>query len=69
MNLVRRIRHQSHQFFTRLLYEEKGASGIEYALIAAMVAVVVALFVPGVSDSVKTIFNTIITALGGDAVT
>ncbi|PXF30756.1 hypothetical protein WH50_13670 [Pokkaliibacter plantistimulans] len=68
MNLVRRIQYQSHLFFTRLLYEEKGASGIEYALIAAMVAAVVALFVPGVSDSVKTIFNTIITALGGTAV-
>ncbi|MDH2433049.1 Flp family type IVb pilin [Pokkaliibacter sp. MBI-7] len=69
MNLVRRVNHQSRLFLSRLLYEEKGASGIEYALIAAMVAAVVALFVPGVSDSVKTIFNTIITALGGDAVT
>lgn len=49
--------------FMEFIRDEEGASGIEYALIAAMVAVVLALFVPGISASVKTIFESIQTAL------
>ena len=41
----------------------EGASGIEYAIIAAMVAVVIAGLSPTVQEAVKTIFNTITTGL------
>ena len=56
-------------FLINLLYGEEGASALEYALLAAMVAVVIAAFVPGISAAIKTIFNTILTAMGGTAVT
>lgn len=39
--------------------DEEGASAIEYALIAAMVAVVVVGFVPDIRNSVTNIFVTI----------
>lgn len=41
----------------------EGASGIEYAIIAAMVAVVIAGLSPTVQEAVKTIFTTITTGL------
>ncbi|TFF38990.1 Flp family type IVb pilin [Pseudomonas sp. RIT623] len=41
------------------LQSKEGASGIEYAVIAAMVAVVLAGFVDPISTQVKTIMNTI----------
>ena len=40
-----------------------GASGIEYAVIAAMVAVVLAGFVPGISEKVTTVFSSIESSL------
>lgn len=40
-----------------------GASGIEYALVAAMVAVALVAFVPTISNGVTTIFTTIEGAL------
>ncbi|MCF3195857.1 Flp family type IVb pilin [Pseudomonas bubulae] len=45
----------------------EGASGIEYAIIAAMVAVVIAGLSPTVQSSVKTIFTTITTGLKAPA--
>jgi len=36
--------------------DERGASGIEYALLAAMVPVILAGFVPGIQASITTIF-------------
>lgn len=42
---------------------QRGASGIEYALIATMVAVVLVLFVPGISGAIETVFEQIQTAL------
>lgn len=50
-----------------LIKREEGASALEYALLAAMVAVVLSLFVTPVGNAVKSIFNTILTALGGTA--
>ena len=47
----------------RFLRRKDGASGIEYAIIAAMVAVVIVGFVPTISTSVKNIFTSIDTAL------
>lgn len=43
--------------------DEEGASGIEYALIAAMVAIVIASFVTPISNVITIIFNKIQTAL------
>ncbi|MCU1723976.1 Flp family type IVb pilin [Pseudomonas sp. 5P_5.1_Bac1] len=40
-----------------------GASGIEYALVAAMVAVALVAFVPTISEGVTTIFTSIEGAL------
>ena len=41
------------------LKDEEGASGIEYALVAAMVAVALVAFVPGVSEAIGDIFGAI----------
>lgn len=54
--------------FIQFIRDEEGASAIEYALIAAMVAVVLVLFVTPVGTQVKSIFNQILVALGGTAV-
>lgn len=43
--------------------DEEGASAIEYALIAAMVAVVIVTFVTPIGDAVKAIFQKIQGAL------
>lgn len=43
--------------------DEEGASGIEYALIAAMVAIILASFVSPIGNKITTIFNSITTAL------
>jgi pilus assembly protein Flp/PilA len=45
------------------LNDEEGASGIEYALVAAMVAVVIAAFVPTIGPKIKTTFSKLSTAL------
>ncbi|MNT91235.1 Flp/Fap pilin component [compost metagenome] len=43
--------------------DEEGASGIEYALIAAMVAIILATFVTPISGKIKDIFTAISNAL------
>ncbi|AXK55459.1 Flp family type IVb pilin [Pseudomonas idahonensis] len=54
----------------RLFFDRtEGASAIEYAIVVAMVAVVVVAFVTPLGDRVLAIFNNILTSLGGDAVT
>jgi len=40
-------------------YSREGASGIEYALVAAMVAVVLGAFITPISTAVKGIFTSI----------
>lgn len=49
--------------FMDFIRDEEGASAIEYALIAAMVAVVIVSFVTPVGDAVKKIFQDIQDAL------
>ncbi|RMM42042.1 putative Pilin protein [Pseudomonas syringae pv. aptata] len=54
--------------YTRIscfLRDREAASGIEYALVAAMVAVALIAFVPTISTSVGAIFTKIQTALTG----
>jgi len=48
---------------------EEGASAIEYAIVVAMVAVVVVAFVSPLGDRVLAIFNNVLTSLDGTAVT
>lgn len=50
------------------LKDEEGASGIEYALLGVMVAIVISVVSPTVSLALKATFNKIIVALGGTAV-
>ncbi|MEB0046870.1 MULTISPECIES: Flp family type IVb pilin [unclassified Pseudomonas] len=51
-------------FFNRT----EGASAIEYAIVVAMVAVVVVVFVTPIGTKVLNIFNSVLVALGGTAV-
>ncbi len=46
-----------------LLRDEEGASAIEYALIAAMVAIALVAFVQPINAAITGIFTTIQTAL------
>lgn len=52
----------------KLFIEDRaGASAIEYAIVAAMVAVVVVTFITPIGAKVKIVFNSILTGLGGTA--
>lgn len=56
--------------FTRFTKDEEGASGIEYAIIAGLVVVVLATFVTPISNAVRGIFTgveTAVTAASGDS--
>jgi pilus assembly protein Flp/PilA len=54
----------------RLFFDRtEGASAIEYAIVIAMVAVVVLVFVGPLGDRVLAMFNNITTGLGGAAQT
>jgi pilus assembly protein Flp/PilA len=50
---------------TKFLRDEEGASAIEYALIAAMVAVALVFFVTPINERITAVFGQILTALGG----
>lgn len=50
-------------FYKNLARDTEGASGIEYAIIAAMVAVVLAGFSAGVQSAITTTFTSIKAAL------
>ncbi|KAA0967757.1 Flp family type IVb pilin [Pseudomonas sp. ANT_H12B] len=52
-------------FYKRLAKDTEGASGIEYAIVAAMVAVVIAGLSAGMGTTITNIFGRITTALGG----
>lgn len=55
--------------FQLFMSRTEGASAIEYALIIAMVGLVVVAFVTPLGDSVKATFNKVVGALGGVQVT
>ncbi|MFC6671225.1 Flp family type IVb pilin [Marinobacterium aestuariivivens] len=57
------------EHFRLFVQDEEGASGIEYALLAAMVGAILALFVTPVGDQILATMNDILTAMGGTAVT
>ena len=47
------------KLFKRLFYEEEGVTLIEYALIAALIAVVSILAITAVGDSVNEVFDNV----------
>ncbi|GAB4351569.1 MAG: Flp family type IVb pilin [Methylohalobius sp. ZOD2] len=51
------------QFILNLLRDDEGASGIEYALVAAMVAIALVAFATPVRTAISNIFTSIQTAL------
>ena len=51
--------------YRRLVRDTEGASGIEYAIVAAMVAVVIAGLSDGLGGDIKAIFGEISKGLGG----
>jgi pilus assembly protein Flp/PilA len=54
----------------RVFFEStEGASAIEYAIVAAMVAVVVVVFITPIGDAVNTMFTNLNTGLGGKPIT
>lgn len=53
----------SKKRFIQFIRDEEGASAIEYALIAAMVAIALVAFVDPINTAVKAIFTSIQTAL------
>ncbi|MGY3174663.1 Flp family type IVb pilin [Pseudomonas sp. MWU12-2312b] len=52
-------------FYKSLAKDTEGASGIEYAIVAAMVAVVIAGLSAGMGTTIQNIFGKISVALGG----
>ena len=51
----------------RLFKDTRGQDLIEYALMAGFVAVAAGAIVPGVADSIKTIFNKVNTVMANSA--
>lgn len=51
----------------RFINDEEGVTAIEYALIAALIAVVIIAAVSATGQRVCTTFNAVVTALGGTA--
>ena len=45
------------QFILRLVKDKKGQDMVEYALLAGFVAVAAGAILPGISDSISTIFS------------
>lgn len=51
------------KFWNRFFRDEQGATAIEYGLIAALIAVPIISFLPGIGTKLQTVFQTIDTAL------
>lgn len=62
--LIQKIKSEI-AFYKGLAKDTEGASGIEYAIVAAMVAVVIAGLSAGMGTTITNIFGKITTALGG----
>lgn len=62
--LIKKIKSEI-AFYKGLAKDTEGASGIEYAIVAAMVAVVIAGLSAGMGTTITNIFGRITTALGG----
>jgi pilus assembly protein Flp/PilA len=64
MMLLQYLLLRARLFFSRT----NGASAIEYAVIIAMVALIVITFITPLGARVKATFNSVLVALGGTAI-
>ena len=55
------------QRILKLIRNSKGATAIEYGLIAALIAVVIISAVTALGTTIKTKFNAVVTGMGGTA--
>jgi pilus assembly protein Flp/PilA len=51
--------------FIKFLRDEEGATAIEYALIAGLIAALLAVVLTDIGERIVVIFGNILTALGG----
>ena len=56
-------------FIRKLIKDKKGATAIEYGLIAALIAVAAITAMQGLGNQLKTTFNTTATAMSGSGTT
>ena len=55
------------RFMQRFAADERGATAIEYGLIAALIAVVIISAVTALGSTLKVKFNRVVTGMGGTA--
>lgn len=55
------------RFLTAFIDDERGATAIEYGLIAALIAVVIITATTALGTTIKTKFNRVVTGMGGTA--
>ena len=55
------------RFLKAFVADERGATAIEYGLIAALIAVVIITAVTALGGTIKTKFNRVVTGMGGTA--
>ena len=51
------------EWYNKMLKDEKGQTMVEYALMLALVAIIVAAFIPGVTNAISTTYTNIAAAL------
>ena len=64
---VKAVYSAMFRFWSRLSSKEEGQGLVEYALIIALIAILVIVAFPGLSDALKGIFQNITTEVGGTA--
>ncbi|SNS29691.1 Flp family type IVb pilin [Pseudomonas segetis] len=66
INMIRKLHIAAVVKATTFLKEEKGAAGIEYAITATLVAVVLVSFSSDIKTGLDTVFGQICDALGSE---
>ncbi|MFI8480633.1 Flp family type IVb pilin [Pseudomonas sp. NPDC078700] len=67
INVIRKLHIAAVVKTHKFIKEEKGAAGIEYAIVATLVAVALVGFAGPISTEVKSIFSDICTAIGSQS--
>lgn len=67
INVIRKLHIAAVVKATTFIKEEKGAAGIEYAIVATLVAVVLVGFADPISTAVRGIFVDVCGAVGGES--
>jgi Flp pilus assembly pilin Flp len=55
------------QIIRSMWNDEAGQDLVEYALLIALIAIVVATMIPALTDAINAVYNKIATCLGGGA--